>query len=124
MRQIKFRAWDKEECKMYQCVTVACDNENKWITLIYTDIHLVCSLENEHVVMQNTGLFDIDNKEVYEGDIILIKDGYGQYYCQVHFNNGSFYLGEELLFDEIETFECRVVGNIYENKDLLKSIQG
>lgn len=66
MRKIKFRAWDLEKKKMYQCVTVACDNKNKWITLIYTSYGLVDSLENQHVVMQNTGLFDVEEKEIYE----------------------------------------------------------
>lgn len=120
MRKIKFRAWDLEKKKMYQCVTVACDNKNKWITLIYTSYGLVDSLENQHVVMQNTGLFDVEEKEIYEGDILLVKDRYGEYYCTVHFKNGAFYLDEEFLFDEIENFESKIVGNIYENADLLK----
>ena len=119
MRDIKFRAWDTKEEKMYQCISIACDGENKWITLVYTSDSFVNSLDNEHIVMQNTGLFDIEETEIYEGDILLVKDRYGEYYCVVHFKNGSFYLDEELLFDEIETFESKVVGNIYENKELL-----
>jgi len=57
MREIKFRAWDKDLHKMY----------NKW-TVIPDD-------DRSHILMQYTGLKDKNGKEIYEGDIVKHKNG-------------------------------------------------
>ena len=52
MREIKFRAWDKDLLKMY----------SKW-TVIPDD-------DRSHILMQYTGLKDKNGVEIYEGDIL------------------------------------------------------
>lgn len=124
MREIKFRAWDKEEKEMVS-----------WKTLIdYCDLDYLFGNINETPkrvtipdfdVMQYTGLKDKNGIEIFEGDVLTsnvqpckmvnpIKDGYGV----VRFENGMFKLGAISLVTFISKME--VIGNIYENQELLE----
>jgi hypothetical protein len=81
-------------------------------------------------IMQYTGIKDKNDKEIYEGDILLIDDGdLEQYKSVVRWNAGGLIAdcptGNDYditlvgwLFDSrVETIE--VIGNIYENPELL-----
>ena len=83
-------------------------------------------IEDGCVVMQCTGLKDKNGKLIYEGDIVNIKyirpDGFEiRKKCKVEFGYYSFWLyykcGASLLYKEDCTYE--IIGNIYENKELL-----
>lgn len=74
---------------------------------------------------QYTGLKDKKGVEIYEGDVLTsnvqpckminpIKDGYGV----VRFENGMFKLGAISLVTFISKME--VIGNVYENPELLE----
>ena len=76
-------------------------------------------------LMQYTGLKDKNNKEIYEGDIL--SNGNNEKPYKVIFENGSFraeFEGdfEEYSFDLINIVAqgCEIVGNIYENPELIK----
>lgn len=79
---------------------------------------------------QCTGLKDKNGKLIYEGDIIQIPDDYdtyGMFACEkreIYFNEGGFRLKPK--WDKIsrgnwleDTKDFEVIGNIYENKELL-----
>jgi len=82
-------------------------------------------VENYAIIAINqfTGLADKNGKEIYEGDIL--KDKYSDLYI-VFFKNGSFVyksITEKLdLFYNLSNSnnQWEVIGNIYENSDLLK----
>ena len=112
MRQIKFRAWDKEFNKMFD-----------WSELLKFAPTLKAFFENEDIVkMQYTGLVDKNGREIYEGDIIEMLGDYSKYI--IVFDDCGFCLAVlhgrivESLFDGVG--ELTVIGNIYENPELLR----
>ena len=113
MREIKFRVWDKELNKMFYADAEQLDNGFAFLI----DGHLD---DETPVWMQCTGCKDINGTGIYEGDILLTKDIEGEkYQTCVTYENGMFLSGEESLYDDVVLFEAEVVGNIYENPELL-----
>lgn len=137
MREIKFRAWDKENKEMLDIEDLHwddCIRDFSIRTTMYRDYFDI----KDMILMQYTGLKDKNGKEIYEGDIVKInahsydfgfeKDRIGE----IRFLGGAFgfykqlsekeYLFNELsiefAYGELEYYE--VVGNIYENKNLLE----
>lgn len=76
-------------------------------------------------VGQFTGLHDKNGKEIYEGDIIKYKDSRGQHIEKVIFDKGCFYAGihngssTRVAPKLINTRISEVIGNIYDNPELL-----
>jgi|SRR5579864_428466 len=117
MKEIKFRAWDKEEKRIVRVNGLTEFNDEigvVWSEGIGKNI-------SDMVLMQYTGLKDKNGKEIYEGDILQVP---GAIPAQVYWDFGSWQLRNGSLtggmlanFDE-ENIE--IIGNIYENPELLK----
>lgn len=87
---------------------------------------------DKYRLLQYTGLLDINAFEIYEGDIVKCflenkEIGHREY---IEFNNGGFWLGhrDTFLYTFLENdgdfaTEVEVIGNIFENPELLKSVQ-
>lgn len=85
-------------------------------------------LEGEILIDKDTvgryiGVHDKNRKEIYEKDIVLI-DGEDEYFA-VEWDNDTarFVMNSETLtvdFDNYWGYQVEVVGNVYENSDLLK----
>ena len=103
MREIKFRAWDKKD-GMFNVITISFDDD-----LVE---HPNGMMYENCKLMQYTGLKDKNNKEIYEGDIVKWYNGIEE----VFFGDGKFQAGVYLLDEK----EFEVIGNIYENPELLK----
>ena len=124
MREIKFRAFIKElneirEVEYINFLKKMISFPNKFCKEYYLNADF-----DEIELMQYTGLKDKNNKEIYEGDILF--ESFGEKYYKVVFENGSFraeFEGdfEEHSFDLIDVVAqgCEIVGNIYENPELL-----
>ena len=125
MREIKFRAWLKEERKMVNVETLfiginrLCFGNSKTEDLFFRDFE-------EVELMQYTGLKDKNDKEIYEGDILFFRDENMK--CIVVWQDTAFiiksieirkYLEKMCWLDDTEIC-CEIVGNIYENKNLLE----
>jgi len=122
MREIKFRAWAKQsaEHEMYyfQLGTVYVDDYRTYIQCDGDTVLKQCRLrDNDCVVMQYTGLKDKNGKEIYEGDIVEVEDGVGVIEWNAH----------DLAWDLsgpnmpiTRSMSAKVIGNIYENPELLK----
>jgi len=111
MREIKFRAWDKEKKKMrYMNDGEFSDN---MIWMLETQ-----ELADDFEVMQYTGLKDTNGKKIYEGDIL-----------ENRFEDRGVVVKEDACWT-IEGFEFKhwydleVIGNIYDNPELLGAKNG
>lgn len=71
-------------------------------------------------LMQSTGLEDFDGKEIFEGDVLatanLEKSGKFTHIKKIIVDGTSSVL-------DIVDYKC-ILGNIYENPDLVKEVQG
>ena len=127
MREIKFRAWDTYkkiwiEYKIHEGIVFFLDKSTGVWVGKYDKRY------KEFDLMQYTGLKDMKGKEIYEGDILF--ESFGEKYYKVVFENGSFraeFEGdfEEHSFDLIDVVAqgCEVVGNIYENPELIEDVR-
>lgn len=110
MKVIKFRAWDFSAKQMLPVGKLEFFDDN---SMHINDEHPCC------FVMQYTGLRDNDGKEVYEGDIIK----YGNIKYEICWYKGGFHFknvyGAMDSFIRGDFIEVQVIGNIYENKELL-----
>jgi len=120
MREIKFRAWDKK-LKVWTTPYYFNDVKDKiQIFNLFDD-----SKRNRIEVMQFTGLKDKNGKEIFEGDILKYPSGIievkwigvGMYNICILMDNASK-KQQEYLIKEFK--ECEVIGNKFENPDLLK----
>jgi uncharacterized phage protein (TIGR01671 family) len=83
------------------------------------------------ILMQSTGLFDRNSKEIFEGDVLEIEDE-GEVLGNAKLtwdNEQAVFMIEAISVDDIapfheilsdESYSYRVVGNIYENPELLE----
>lgn len=136
MRDIKFRAWDKLlEQMIYQ--------GHRSLAHYFS-----ASITEDSPLMQYTGLKDKNGKEIYEGDVVhdvyYRDNGWNDWKVEskgyVKFINGSFCLictsdidGSD-MYDELykrmnpndtkAIGSVEVIGNIYENPDLLQTERG
>lgn len=139
MRAIKFRAWDKINKRMSRI--------NQW-NFEFGDLWVEANEEDwenqpDFEIMQYTGLKDKNGKEIYEGDILKYHDYMFNFKAdQIHIGvvrwqdwNGAFDC-ERRLIDGREVkpehglpgiqfkFQAEVIGNIYENPQLLEGVTG
>jgi hypothetical protein len=129
MREIKFRAWLKEDEKMANVETM--DFTDKSIQYLKrSEIINVYILRRESFddveLMQYTGLKDKNGKEIYEGDILFFRDENMKYI--VVWQDAAFIIksieirkySEKMYWLDDTEICCEIVGNIYENKKLLE----
>lgn len=127
MREIKFRAWDKENAIMLPDKDDGRDPMFLLSTRLYDD---------DIVFMQYTGLKDINAVEIFAGDIVKVIDvGFGyEYIGVINFKNqelleltleivkeySSMPQGSRDIMRTLEYHCFEVIGNIYQNPELLK----
>lgn len=131
MREIKFRAWDKQTRDWLHLNTESTEWYNKRVGVFR-------EFFDKHVhLMQYTGLKDKNGREIYEGDIIEFHS-HKNFLAEVIYQPPSFcvrwfnqkitrlrqlHLGYEPILPNIDIIGV-VVGNVYEHPELLDSYVG
>ena len=122
MREIKFKLWHKGFKKFFTTnysdqISMMPDGNIFWMGECETD---------NFTLLQYTGLKDINGKDIYEGDLLQHPNGtiaeikYSDdlaAFVAVYTQNGNTEM--DFLDKEIVN-ECEIVGNIYENPELLE----
>lgn len=123
MKNLKLRAWLKEDKEMISVDELAFNT--KWVRGFYKLASRWFKLEQVEL-MSSTGLFDKKGVEIFEGDILADLDESGDelVYLYVIYKDGKFMAVEnEEHGYTADLIDCTtyhsVVGNIYENADLL-----
>lgn len=116
MREIRFRFWEKNVKRMERCVElnpfyIGDGDRLRWN-------------RDEVELMQYTGLKDRNGVEIYEGDIVKCKIYSREYIGKVTYAEMlAVWFLTDMERSDSELWLCdekEVVGNIYENPELLE----
>ncbi len=142
MREIKFRAWDKEKKRMYAGVGIfpfpwnERTRNSSWS--FSADGTTVNPYHEDFALMQYTGLKDKNGKEIYGGDVVEITSNMVLLLTGKPTGNITttryrvVYSSEDLIWYVIdnkgdksrakfylEGGDVKIIGNIYENPELM-----
>lgn len=136
MREIKFRAWDKEGNRMvyssktyhdadfvcYESGCIKCYVKYPYCDSFGDEYDKWQAIDN---IMQYTGLKDKNGVQIYEGDILNLENHnvirvvrFDEQVCSFEAYNVNSGEGYYLIQSPFHEYE--VIGNIYENQELLK----
>jgi|SRR3990167_7580597 len=120
MREIKFRAWDRLRNKMFQVNSAAFYPEMDSGTLFNHDndtIFIGNGTRDAVEIMQYVGLKDKNGREIYQDDLMRDLDNE---ICVVSWDKSGCWKFGLVWANNINSNEYEVIGNIYENPELLK----
>lgn len=129
MRDIKFRAYINKSKGIKEISQINYATK----TIVTTDGY--CYGFKDIILMQYTGLKDKNGKEIYEGDILLAPEWFGTLKCVCIYQQentvnpiqgfglysyDSYFKKYNTLVESDEWDEFKVIGNIYDNPELLE----
>ena len=127
----KYRAWDSWRKRMSAVDRIYIDTKG---VRLYDDFGEYWRDFSDVELMQSTGLFDKNGKEIFKGDIVQFED----YYMEsdlpyinngiVEWSQGRFNITNRCSVDmedllDGEFLDLTTIGNIYDNKELLEVVE-
>jgi uncharacterized phage protein (TIGR01671 family) len=130
MREIKFRAWDRE---LKEWTNYSIDNVNDNLVDFYNKEAGLWESDREgerFVLSQYTGIKDISGVEIYEGDIFIARNSHNCKFKVIY--DGSRFIGVNYDRERVcyvdscyknGSSRLEIIGNIYENPGLLEEVR-
>lgn len=138
----KFRVFDKKYKKIMKVNEINFEKSSVWVEADSGDHenrHTLTRVFEDLILMQSTGLFDIHGVEIFEGDVLEVRselftnfgtEATGEYSTEIKQviwildswgtkRLGSDYESKQL---SITSKYGTVIGNIYENPELLEDV--
>lgn len=119
MREIKFRAWNGYKLK-YDITGFEHGEKNEMAGIFidgdYYKITSKIANKKDAIVMQFTGLYDKNGKEIYEGDICKhpVCGSIYEHFDIVEYSINGFFVS----FWPVSSV-CEIIGNIHENPEII-----
>lgn len=124
----KFRAWDKKKERMIEWIDLDFSKDNgEDFIIVFEPTGIVRDAIISPILLQSTGLFDRNGKEIYEGDIVKHDPVPNPFISNAYFEiiqarSGEWrmdnYKGGQVL--AYGNHEVEVVGNKFEHPHLLE----
>lgn len=122
----KFRAWKKAGKELGRVGQITFELDGSVSHVLFKGEFLDFNVSiNEIILMQSTGLFDKNDQEIFEGDVLKSN----KYITSVFYERGAYCVkfcrtpNTTVTMDVIsfiKKYKTRIVGNIYENPELLE----
>lgn len=128
----KYRAWHKTWEEMGKVKRIRFDDDGNMTTVLFMgkDLGENAKIDNLEL-MQSTGLFDKNGKEIFEGDILAVETDEGTLNVNVFWDERhALFMFESKQYNEKEalaellednSYPFEIIGNIWEDGDLLDS---
>jgi len=115
MRKIKFRAWNKyRKCWIYPLSFT--DNTDGILSIANMDI-------GAFILMQYTGRKDVNDDEIYEGDIVEVNERIGCIEWVEELARWQIFFKGDNVGDALGEYwqhmKPKKIGNVYQNAELL-----
>ncbi|HGI3671006.1 TPA: YopX family protein [Streptococcus agalactiae] len=122
----KFRAWSKKFKRMYEVTLIDYENGDVGLKDEYGGVAI--GDIKQLILMQSTGMFDKNGVEIFKDDIVKLRytiTSDFELFKVNQFRGGSWRIdnirrGSDLW---LRNEDCEVIGNIYENQDLIESVE-
>lgn len=124
MREIKYRGHRQDIGWKYGYLTVVEDHEGRKVAIKLLEERYITYVVNPESVGESTGRLDKNGNEVYEGDRVRYKHTLYETLEEAVVEWDEEYCGFDPFIGAIypnyyNLVEVEVIGNIYENSDLL-----
>lgn len=122
-REIRFRAWDGRSMNDEQLLSITMQGD------LQSDGGSAGVRGVDYPLMQFTGLKDKNGTEIYEGDVVRWDVNETSVTAPVGFESGAFWMLESIetsfaVYNDWGRGEYEVIGNLYENPELLEKGEG
>lgn len=120
--ELEFRAWSLITSRMYHDIQYGIEYCDSLRPFAYVLDRAEPEKNAKFVVMQYSGMRDKNGKKIFKGDICKAYSiDFKEEVLTVGFSNGSFVFEEHgWAISDWKTCYIEVIGNIYQNPELLK----